>query len=270
MKDIVENRKRLSLSSKLKLALLAFRENGLLWFLYMSVYYVGSSLSNFGFSGADTLRKKKGLPGLNSLAGNKFIWENWDWSGGGEEWTPSAAWKASVVKNFIDPHFSNRDAILEVGPGAGRWSEYLIPKAGAYLGVDISEACVAECRKRFAASRNARFEVGNGRDLGSVKDGSIDGIFSCDVFVHINGREFESYVSEFSRVLKHGGVGVVHHGSSGGTGGGHRSDVTTAQVREYIARHRLELVEQIDSWMDQGEQHQAGLYSDVITIFRKA
>ncbi len=270
MKDIVENRKRLSGSSKLKLAFLTLRENGLLWFLYMSVYYVGSSLADLGFSAADTLRKKRGLPGLNSLAGNKFIWEHWDWSGRGEEWTPSAAWKTSVVKKFIDPHFSNQDATLEVGPGAGRWSEYLIPKAKTYLGIDLSEACVAECRKRFASCQNARFEVGNGRDLGSVSTGSIDGIFSYDVFVHINGLEFESYVSDFSRVLKHGGVGIIHHGSSGGSGGGHRSDVTTAQVREYILRHGLELVEQIDSWVDQGEQHQAGLYSDVITIFRKA
>ena len=75
---------------------------------------------------------------------------------------------------------------------------------------------MAECRKRFAAMSNAEFAVGSGCDLKMISSTSIDGIWSFDVFVHINSDEFRSYIREFQRVLRDGGVVVIHHGSVGG------------------------------------------------------
>src|ERR1700687_1077470 len=210
MKDIVENRQRISLAAKLRLALISIRSNGPIWFMFLGIYYFGSAVSDFGFRRADILRKKKNLPGMNSLSANKFIWENWDWSGKGDEWTISAEWKASVVKNFIDPYYVNCNTLLEIGPGAGRWTEFLIAKTVKFIGIDISESCVLECRKRFMACPNAEFETGNGRDIGMIASNSVDGIWSFDVFVHINRDEFLSYVQEFRRVLKAGGVVIIH------------------------------------------------------------
>lgn len=270
MKDIVENRQRLKLRQKMRLAVLALRENGIAWPAYMGLYYLGSSLADFGFGRADALRKAKRLPGLNSAAINKEIWENWDWSARGEEWTPSEGWKESIVRTFIDGKFPNGVAVLEIGPGGGRWTEYLIGKADRFIGIDISEACVNECRRRFAGAEKARFEVGNGRDLSSIPTGSIDRIWSFDVFVHINRLEFESYIKEFHRVLRPGGLGVIHHGSAGGSLGGWRSDMTAELVQELMEAHGLQVESQLRSWIDQGQEYQAGLYSDVITVFRKS
>lgn len=162
MKDIVENRNKIGLASKVRLALIAFRENGFLYLFYLGISYLGDNLGEFGFRRSDELRRSKGLPGLNSRAANKYIWDKWDWSAGGDEWTPSDAWKESVVRNFIDPYFNDVESICEIGPGAGRWTEYLLPGTNQYVGIDISETCIAECRKRFSSSPKALFEVGNG------------------------------------------------------------------------------------------------------------
>lgn len=269
MKDIVENRRRIGLGTKFKLIMISIRENGPLYFLFLGISYLGTNLSSFGFRKSDELRKAKRLPGMNSRAANKLIWENWDWSAKGDEWTPSAGWKDSIVRTFIDPYFPGLQNVLEIGPGAGRWTEYLVGRVGQLVGIDISETCVAECRQRFASHSNARFELGNGLDLKSVDSASIDGIWSFDVFVHINDTEFRSYFGEFARVLKSGGVGVIHHGTQGGSSGGWRSNVTVDDIRRFMTETGLETVSQVTSWTDSGEEHEAGLYGDMITVVRK-
>src|SRR5260370_1123139 len=98
MKDIVENRKRISLPAKVRIALIALRENGLVWFCQLAIYYIASTVQNAAYGSMDRGRRRKGIPGLNSLALNKAIWESWDWTAGGEEWTSSDAWKASVIR----------------------------------------------------------------------------------------------------------------------------------------------------------------------------
>jgi SAM-dependent methyltransferase len=267
MKDIVENRQKMSLAPKIRLAWISLRTNGPLWFIFIYIYYLGSALAHFGFKHADLVRKKNNLPGMNSLSANKLIWENWNWRDGGDEWTLSPEWKTSVVKTFIDPYYVNCGTLLEIGPGAGRWTEYLIAKAGKLIGVDISETCVAECRNRFPS---AEFEVGNGKDIAMIPSGTVDAIWSFDVFVHINGAEFSSYIEEFRRVLKPAGLAIIHHGSVGGSNGGWRSNVTDAMVREYMAANGFDIAEQVHSWLDQGTKYSAGLYADTITIARRA
>lgn len=269
MKDIVENRRRMKLSSKAKLGLLSLRENGFRYMAYLGLSYLATSTSHFAFGRADSLRKRYNLPGVNSRSANKLIWEDWDWSQGGDEWTPSSDWKQAVVSKFIDPNFRSSDRVLEIGPGAGRWTEYLIPRVASLIGVDISETCVAECRRKFSGKLNVEFQTGSGRDLAGVPDGSIDRIWSFDVFVHINQTEFSAYAREFARVLKSGGLGIIHHGASGGSGGGWRSDVTTEQASSLLQAAGLIVASQITEWEDAGKTFEAGLYSDVITTFRK-
>ena len=270
MKDIIENRSRIGLSAKLKLAGLTVRENGLLWSVLMGAYYASSGVAEASFHKAAALRTKHNLPGMNSKSANKLIWDHWDWNALGDEWTPSPEWKASVVRTFMDPLFTKRSVILEIGPGAGRWTEYLLDRCDRLIGIDISETCVRECEHRFQNRLHASFAVGNGEDLPTIESGSIDGVWSFDVFVHINKAQFNSYVAEFARVLKPGGVGLLHHGSSGGTLGGWRSDVTTSDVSAFLRSHGLLLERQVQNWEDDGQTFEAGLYQDTITCFRKA
>jgi cyclopropane fatty-acyl-phospholipid synthase-like methyltransferase len=158
---------------------------------------------------------------------------------------------------------------LEIGPGAGRWTEYLLKKCDQLIAVDISETSVHECKRRFHNCGNAKFEVGNGEDLSSIAGSSVDAVWSFDVFVHINKQQFKSYMVELARVLKPGGVGLIQHGSTGGATGGWRSDVRTTDVNEFLRSNGLIVEYQVQHWEDHGRKFEAGLYQDTITIFNK-
>jgi ubiquinone/menaquinone biosynthesis C-methylase UbiE len=269
MKDLIENRVRLDGSTKARLLGMSLRENGVLWTGLVGMYYVASAIGEKAFALAAGLRTKHGLPGMNSVAMNKVIWENWDWSGMGEEWSPSAEWKRSVIRTLLLPNIPEGSAVVEIGPGGGRWTGDLQARASKLTGIDISEACVRECEKRFAGCTNVEFRVGSGADLNGVAIGSTDAIWSFDVFVHINKPQFEAYTKEFARVLKPGGVGVVHHGAVAGASGGWRSDVTTADVERFLTSAGLRVKQQLSSWWDANEEFKAGLYGDVVTVFQK-
>lgn len=259
----------MALRSKVRLLLLTLKENGLIYTSLLGAYYAGSTVSDLAFSAMQSLRKKRGLPGLNSRGLNAEIWDNWDWNAAGDEWTPSAAWKESLVEHVLKPRVPEGSDIVEIGPGAGRWTEHLLPRAKSYAGLDISKKCVEICSAKFAGSQNARFAVNEGNNLPGVADASADVIWSFDVFVHINLADIATYLEEFKRVLRPGGRAIIHHGTTAGHGGGWRSDATTAELNALIARKGLRVAEQFDHWTDAGQRHEVGLYHDQVTVIEK-
>jgi SAM-dependent methyltransferase len=268
MKDIVENRRRISLGAKLRIARIALAENGLFWCLLFGTYYLASTVGNRAFAAMDALRRKRDIPGLNSRRLNKEIWEAWEWSGGGDEWTHSQEWKQSLIRCVLEKHVPAEATVIEIGPGAGRWTVPLLERARSYLGIDVSATCIAHCRKRFADAANARFELGSGEDLAAAKDAAADAIWSFDVFVHINRAEIERYAAEFARVLKPGGVAVIHHGGIGGSAGGWRSNLTAADFTDIADRHRLQIETSFTGWTDGNAAHELS-YGDRISVMRK-
>lgn len=255
--------------SKLRLLGLTLKENGPAYTLLLGLYYAGSGLGNRAFEAMQRMRKKRGLPGLNSRELNAEIWDNWDWQAGGDEWTPSMEWKASLVERVLKPRVAEGSVVVEIGPGAGRWTEHLVPLAAEYTGIDLSKTCVEVCARKFAGAGNARFRTNAGNDLPGVADGSVDVIWSFDVFVHINLVDIGSYLEEFRRVLKPGGRAVIHHGTTAGHGGGWRSDATTAELNALIEAKGLRVAEQFSDWEDGGKRWEVGLYQDQVTVIER-
>lgn len=270
MKDLVENRSHMSLGQKASLGWEVLRENGVIWTGLLGLYYITSAISEKSFSAMDARRKKLGIPGLNSANLNKKIWESWDWKAEGEEWTPSPEWKESVLSHILHPHMPEDGAIVEIGPGGGRWTETLLEVGSHVTAVDISEECLRVCGERFSKNENVSFVLTPGNELPGVEDESIDAIWSFDVFVHINRAEVEDYAKEFARVLKPDGVGVLHHGTVGGRSGGWRSNMTAEAMVEVLEGAGLKVIDQFTKWTDEGgKEFEAGLYEDAITVFRK-
>src|SRR5260221_9935445 len=132
MFDDVQNRRNLSFAQKLKLGFSLIRESGAVYFVLLMGYYV-SAWAATKLLNALASRKAKGIPGVNSVVMNKQIWENWDWKSRGDEWTLSPAWKESIVRSILQPNIPAASDVLEIGPGAGRWTEHLLPIAGSYV-----------------------------------------------------------------------------------------------------------------------------------------
>jgi cyclopropane fatty-acyl-phospholipid synthase-like methyltransferase len=106
--------------------------------------------------------------------------------------------------------------ILEIAPGYGRWTRFLLRYCSdAYLGIDLSQECVAHCRKAFAAAAHARFDANDGYSLASVPEGQFDLIFSYDSLVHVETDVHASYIPQMINKLSQDGVAFIHHSNLG-------------------------------------------------------
>ena len=142
----------------------------------------------------------------------------YDWRDAGEEWserwgTSAAQWSETILPRIKD--CLPAPTILEIGPGYGRWTHYLKDQCERLVVVDRSAECIEACRTRFATDPRVTGYVNEGGSLPMISDGSVDFVFSFDVFVHIKREVVEQYLSEFSRTLKPGGRGFIHHSNLG-------------------------------------------------------
>jgi len=147
---------------------------------------------------------------------DNIIWWNkdYDWSRRGEEWSDPWGNSAAEWTNLIYPRISrflSTGKILEIGPGNGRWTNFLKNYAGKLFGVDLSKKCINYCKKRFKSNNNLKFYLNDGLNLSMIKDNSIDFVFSFDSLVHADLYILKSYLNEINHILKIGGVAFIHH-----------------------------------------------------------
>lgn len=247
-------------------------DNGLRWSAYYSMLAVLRWAGSRIYGRMIRLEERRGLTGVNSIRSNYDAWQRWDWSRKGEEWTSSEAWKQSLIDDVMLKVLTPGTTILEIGPGAGRWTVALQKLARRLILVDLSDRCIELCRERFAGAQNIEYHVNDGRTLSAIEPASVDGVWSFDVFVHVAPPDIDSYLGEISRVLRDGGRGVVHHAKQGR--GEYvafrrmRSSMTATLFAEMLQRHGLTLIRQFDAWGldDQFSVRPAG---DVISVFQK-
>ncbi len=242
-------------------------ENGLRWTCLWALSQLFKGALGRLERSLESLERRRRLPGLSGAATNRSIWDAYDWVRRGEEWTPSAEWKESLTA-LVRERAPEQGDILEIGPGAGRWTEALQKLAGSLTVVDISRASIEACRARFAGCENVSYLVNDGRTLPGVPDGSIDFIWSFDTFVHISLEDAASYAGEFRRVLRPGGRGIVHHPAAAGVRGGFRSRMTSEGFASLLRSSGLVLLEQFDAWGPQGA-FDVKHFGDAITFFAK-
>jgi hypothetical protein len=151
---------------------------------------------------------------------NRSVWDgSYEWPEAGDEWSTAwgdtaTEWHATLLPRVHA--FLPAGTILEIAPGFGRWSHYLIPQCDRYVGVDLAAASVEACRKRFAGAEHAEFHVNDGRSLDAVADTSVDLAFSFDSLVHIEQNVMGAYLKELTKKLTANGVAFIHHSNLGG------------------------------------------------------
>ncbi len=150
---------------------------------------------------------------------NQSFWNaDYNWEHRGDEWSeawggPQMQWHASILPRIQE--FVPCGTILEIGPGYGRWTEFLKDVCDRLILVDISEECIDACKRRFAAAPHIDSHVNDGKSLDMIPDDSIDFVFSFDSLVHAEEDVIEAYLGQISRKLKKDGVGFVHHSNVG-------------------------------------------------------
>jgi SAM-dependent methyltransferase len=116
-----------------------------------------------------------------------------------------------VVRTFIEPYVGPDRVVLEIGPGGGRWTQFLTG-ARELLLVDLNPEFFDYLRERFPeAVPRMRFYQTRGYDLPGVGDACVDFAFSFGTFVHIEPEGIDAYLGELQRVLRPGGVAVIQY-----------------------------------------------------------
>ena len=205
---------------------------------------------------------------------NHRKWSEHDWQHGGHRWSPGGTsagtdmmWWRSIRPRIH--RFLPTGTLLEIAPGYGRWTAYLLAECRRLIGVDIAERCVDQCRKRFAGRFEAEFQVNDGESLSMIPDASVDFAFSLDSLVHVEAPQLQRYLQELARTLRRGGVAFLHHSNLGAyraprtgavpayVGERHwRADTMSARVFRDACRHvGLQCVSQeVINWIGRDEE----------------
>jgi SAM-dependent methyltransferase len=243
-----------------------YSDNGLRWSVFHILARATGGISRYFEVRARDLERRQMSPGTNSIANNRIAWSNYDWSGGGDEWTSSTEWRRSVIDRFMTPYVCDGATIVEIGPGAGRWTGELLSRASTLYLVDITETTLGLCRKRFGDGPNLHYILSDGRSLPRVPDKSADFIWSYDTFVHIAPADQHEYAREFARVMKPGARAVIHHVGDGGRHFGWRSAMTADLFRANLEANGLREIDQVTSW-GPALQYVSPGQGDIVTIF---
>jgi len=100
------------------------------------------------------------------------------------------------------------DRALDFGCGVGRLSQALTEHAGEVIGVDVAPPMLELARELDPEGR-CEFVLNAAPDLRRFADGSFDLVYSELVLQHLPPSTVESYLAEFMRVLRPGGVAVL-------------------------------------------------------------
>jgi len=160
--------------------------------------------------------KNKVMP---TIEDNRLCWgKTYDWSDSGDEWSQAWGgteylWYGTILPRILS--FIPTGNILEIAPGYGRCTQFLINLCKHLDVVDLNVNCIESCKKRFLNNSHISYHINDGKSLDTIAENSIDFIFSWDSLVHCEADVLNSYLSGSARILKPGAWGFIHHSNIG-------------------------------------------------------
>lgn len=137
--------------------------------------------------------------------------------------------------HFVLPYVRPDQIALEIGPGGGRWTRYLLAFKRLYV-VDYHAELLQELQQRFDKP-NMEFIVNHGTDFPGVPEHSVDFVLSIACFVHLEAPLIAEYLKNIARILKPGGNVVISYSDRTKVGGRINptfSDNTPALMRDMV------------------------------------
>lgn len=95
-----------------------------------------------------------------------------------------------------------QSALLDIGCGDGRDTEYLLQNQASVVSLDYSHSMLREARKRKIRPTLCQMDM---RSIGFAES-SFDGIWANECIYHVPKAEFQAVLKEIIRVLKPRGV----------------------------------------------------------------
>ena len=159
----------------------------------------------------------------------------------GEEWG-GANFAQRIVTEVATPYLGPEVRVLELGCGGGKFSAHLRPRSRHLTCADISADMLARTRAHVGEGSDVDFLQLNGRDFAGVGDASVDFIFSYDVLLHLQPQNVFAYLLDARRILRPGGIFMVHAINLASPGGSYHFELQFVQdtwSRPFEDPHRL-------------------------------
>ena len=159
----------------------------------------------------------------------------------GEEWGGPEF--AEAIVTGVAARYLVPDAdVLELGCGGGKFSAHLRARSRSLVCSDISADMLRRTRAHVGEGEDVSFLQLNGRDFRGVPDASIDFIYSYDVLLHLQPQNVFSYLRDARRILRPGGIFMVHAINLATPGGSYHFEVQYVHdtwSRPFDDPHRL-------------------------------
>ena len=119
---------------------------------------------------------------------------------------PALRW---VRDHYLLPYVNPDHSAVEIGPGGGRWTRYLLG-FGQLCAVDYHQELLDELLRNYRAPHLSTLR-NNGTDFPGIPDASVDFVFSFGVFVHLDIDLIEAYFRSIHRIMKRGGCALIQY-----------------------------------------------------------
>lgn len=114
-----------------------------------------------------------------------------------------------VREHFIIPYVTSNSTIVEIGPGGGRWTRYMLNAKQIYA-VDYHPELLDELKTNFDLS-NIAYIKNNGDNFPGIPVESVDFLFSFGVFVHLDLDIINRYLQNIKPLLKNSSNAVIQY-----------------------------------------------------------
>lgn len=136
----------------------------------------------------------------------------------GDEWTGEHAGAAKTAEEyseliesqFIAPHITASDRVLEIGVGGGKTSALLKEHCAELTCADISSEMLVATRQRIG-EEGVRYVKLDGIKLAGIPANSLDVCFCFDTMVHMEPRDIFNYLTQIPGLLRGKRLCVFHH-----------------------------------------------------------
>jgi cyclopropane fatty-acyl-phospholipid synthase-like methyltransferase len=114
-----------------------------------------------------------------------------------------------VRDHFLLPYVNPDHVAVEIGPGGGRWTRYMLGFGHLYA-FDYHQESLDQLSQEFRAPYLYCIK-NNGGDFPGLDDESVDFLFSFGTFVHLDFEIIETYLTNIERILKPGAIAVIQY-----------------------------------------------------------
>lgn len=176
------------------------------------------------------------------------------WGGGKQQSsTGISMWADKFLRPVIFEHFSKQSSscnpyslrILEIAPGAGRFTAELIRYACSIDLIDLNQTCLDICAERFKYyPLQIGYYCNDGQSCEQLSGKQYDLIASFDSMVHVHHEILANYFASWAKLLAPNGILFIDHSGRGAKKEGFRTNVTAELAASWVLQNNLVLLAQ--------------------------